>query len=57
MGINRPLLREMLREAEASEAIANDNSILNEAFVIQSTVYHTALFNTISNKVIIQNLY
>ena len=48
MGINRPLLRQMLREAEAIEKLRPDNEMLNEAFVIQSVTYHNALFNTIS---------
>ena len=47
--INRPMLRELFREVEAKEAISNDNNILSESFVIQSTIFHTALFNTVSN--------
>ncbi len=48
MIINRPLLREMLRQAETREKLEPDNDILNEAFIIQSITYHNALFNTIS---------
>ncbi len=49
IGINRPLLREMLRQAEEIEKLAPDNELLHEAFIIQSVTFHNALFNTISN--------
>ena len=57
MGINRPLLRDLIRQVETKQNLMNDNDILNEAFIIQSIVYHNALFNTISKKFIKQNPY
>jgi hypothetical protein len=50
MGINREMLRELIRRAEAEQALKTDNSLLMEAFHLQGSIYHDTLFNSISIK-------
>ena len=49
MGISREKVRELMRQIDAEESLMTDNSMLLEAFYLQSALYHDTLFKLISN--------
>ena len=49
MVVNHFMVRELIRKTEAEISLEQDDDILVEAPIIQSTLFHNSLFNTISN--------